>query len=122
MTALKTSDPLVFFGTLSYAHDLPSVESFGKVQTGDALGLQLGMALSLNPDTSMTFGLSQEFRRRTRLDGEALPGTDTLASTFLIGLGRVISPRLLLDVNLGIGLTRDAPDYVFQLSLPFRFR
>jgi hypothetical protein len=122
ITALKTSDPLVFFATLSYAHDLPSNESFGRVQTGDALGVQLGMALSLNPDTSMTFGLSQEFRRRTRLDGDALPGTDTQSSSFSLGLGRVLSTRLLLDLSLGIGLTRDTPDYVFQISLPFRFR
>jgi Putative MetA-pathway of phenol degradation len=122
ITALKTSEPLVFFGTLSYAHDLPSQEIFGRVQTGDALGLQLGMALSLNPDTSMTFGLSQDFRGRTKLDGDALPGTDTLSSSLLLGIGRVLTPNLLLDVSLGVGLTRDTPDYVFQVSLPFRFR
>jgi hypothetical protein len=122
VTAIKSSDPLVFFGTVSYAHDFPADESFGSVQNGDSIGLQLGMVLALNPDTSMTFGVSQDFRGRTRLDGEYLPGTDTISSSLLLGVGRVLSPSLLLDVSLGVGLTRDSPDYIFQISLPFRFR
>lgn len=122
LTALTTSDPLVFFGTLSYAHELAREESFGRVRGGDALGLDLGAVLALNPETSMTFGLSQEWRRRTRVDGAALPGTDAVSSTLDIGLGRVLTPRLLLDLSLGVGLTRDAPDYIVHLSLPYRFR
>jgi Putative MetA-pathway of phenol degradation len=122
ITAIKSVDPLVFFGTLSYSHDRPSNEAFGTVQNGDAIGLQLGTVLSLNPDTSMTFGLSQEFRGRTKLDSDPLPGTDTQSSSLQFGIGQVLSSRLLLDVSLGVGLTHDTPDYVFQISLPFRFR
>jgi hypothetical protein len=122
VTLIKRSDPLVFFGTASYSHDFASKQSFGTVQNGDSIGLQLGMVLSLNPDTSMTFGVSQEFRGRTRLDRDPVPGTDTLSSSLLLGIGQVLSPNLLLDVSLGVGLTRDSPDYVFQISLPFRFR
>ena len=122
LTALTTSDPLVFFGTLSYAHELAREESFGRVRGGDALGLDLGAVLAVNPETSMTFGLSQEWRRRTRVDGATLPGTDSVSSTFDVGLGRVLTSRLLLDFSLGVGLTRDAPDYIIQLSFPYRFR
>lgn len=122
LTALKSSDPIVFFATLSYAHDLRMHESFGTVQNGDAVGLDLGAALALNPDTSMTFGLSQEFQKSTRVDRNALPGTDKINSSFELGIAQVISPRLLLDLSLGIGLTHDAPDYVFQVALPYRFR
>jgi hypothetical protein len=34
----------------------------------------------------------------------------------------VLTPQLLLDLTLGVGLTRDAPDYTVQVSLPYRFR
>jgi hypothetical protein len=70
----------------------------------------------------MTFGLSQEFRARTQLDGVGAPGTDTAAASLQLGFDRVLTPRLLLDVTLGVGLTRDAPDYALQISLPYRFR
>lgn len=85
LTAIKSSDPLVFFVTLAYAHDLPADESFGKVRAGDAIEVDLGTVLALNPDTSMTFGLAQVFRGRTRVDGVPLPGTDTVASTLDLG-------------------------------------
>jgi hypothetical protein len=122
LTALKSSDPMVFFATLSYAHDLPRDEPAGTVKMGDGMGLDLGAVLALSPATSMTFALSQEFRARTQLDGSGLPGTDTIASSLQLGFDRVLTPRLLLDLTVAVGLTRDAPDYAFQISLPYRFR
>jgi hypothetical protein len=122
LTALKSSDPMVFFGTLSYAHDLGVDEPVGHVRMGDAIGLDLGAVLAVSPETSVTFGLSQEFRGRTQIDGVGAPGTDTVASTLQIGFDRTLTRRLLFDLTLGVGLTRDAPDYAVQISLPYRFR
>ena len=122
LTALKTSDPMVFFTTLSYAHALAAHEPSGVIQEGDGIGLDLGAVLSVSPETSLTFGLSQAFRSRTQVDRIAVRGSDTAAASLLLGLDRVLSPNLLLDLSLGVGLTRDAPDYTLQLSLPYRFR
>jgi hypothetical protein len=122
LTALKSSDPMVFFGTLSYAHDLGADVPAGHIQTGDAFGLDLGAVLAVSPETSITFGLAQDFRGRTQLDGVGAPGTDTVASTLQLGFDRVLTRRLLFDLTLGVGLTRDAPDYAIQISLPYRFR
>lgn len=110
LTALKSSKPIVFFATLTYVHDLPAHESLGSVQNGDAIGLDLGAVLALNPDTSMTFGLSPEFRGSARVDGNTLPRTETNLSSLNLGFSRVLSPRLLPDLCLGVGLTHDAPD------------
>lgn len=122
LTALKSSDPMVFFGTLSYAHDLGTDVPAGHIQTGDAIGLDLGAVLAVSPETSITFGLSQSFRGRTQVDGVGASGTDTVASTLQLGFDRVLTKRLLFDLTLGVGLTRDAPDYAVQISLPYRFR
>jgi len=121
-TAVKTAEPLVFFGTLSYAHGFGVDEPVGRVEPGDAIGLDFGTIVALSPDTSMTFALSQEFRSRTQIAGMGAPGTDTNASVLQIGLGQVLTPRVLLDLSLGVGLTRDAPDYAVQVSLPIRLR
>jgi hypothetical protein len=122
LTAVKASDPMVFYSTLAYAHDLPVRESFGRVAPGDAIRLDTGAILAVSPETSLTFGLSQEFRGKTQVDDTSIPGSDTVAASLQLGVGRVLSSRVLLDVTLGIGLTRDAPDYVFQVSTPIRFR
>ncbi|RAK60188.1 hypothetical protein DJ021_10435 [Phenylobacterium hankyongense] len=122
VTAVKSSDPMVFFATLSYAHDLAAHEAGSVVQPGDAMGLSLGAVLAVNPDTSLTFGLAQDFRARTQIDGVGAPGSDTTAASLQLGLDRVLGSGALLDVTLGVGLTRDAPDYALQVSLPIRFR
>jgi hypothetical protein len=122
LTALKSSDPMVFFATLSYAHDLAANEPAGTIQTGDAIGLNLGAVLAVSPATSMTFGLAQEFSGRSQVDRIGVPGTDTAAASLQLGFDRVLTPQLLLDLTLGVGLTRDAPDYTVQVSLPYRFR
>lgn len=122
LTALKSSDPMVFLATLSYAHDLAAHEPAGTVQTGDTIGLDLAAVLAVSPATSITFGLAQQFSSRTQVDHIGAPGTDIAAASLQLGFDRVLTPKLLLDLTLGVGLTRDAPDYTVQLSLPYRFR
>jgi hypothetical protein len=122
VTAVKSSDPMVFFGTLSYAHDQAAHAPGGVLKPGDGFGLSLGAVLAVNPETSLTLGLAQEFRARAQIDGVGAPGSDTTAASLQLGFDRVLTSRVLLDVTLGVGLTRDAPDYALQVSLPIRFR
>jgi hypothetical protein len=122
LTSVKSSDPMVFYSTLAYAHDWSVDESFGRVSPGDTLRLDLGAILAVSPATSLVFGVTQDFRGKTQVDGLSLPGSDTVASSLQLGVDRVLFRNLLLDVTLGVGLTRDAPDYVFQVSAPIRFR
>jgi hypothetical protein len=121
-TAVKSTDPIVFYSTIAYAHDWPVDESFGKVSLGDTYRLDLGGILSVNPATSLVFGLTQDFRGKTQVDGTSLPGSDTVASTLQLGVDRVLFRNVLVDISLGVGLTRDAPDYVFQITTPIRLR
>jgi hypothetical protein len=120
VTAVKSSEPMVFYSTLAYAHDLAVRESFGRVSLGDDIRWDLGAVLAVSPETSMTFGLSQDMRRKTEVDGVSLPGSDRLAASLQLGVQRVLTPDVLLDLSIGAGLTHDAPDYVFQISMPVR--
>jgi hypothetical protein len=122
LTALKSSDPLVFFSTVSYNYSLPVHEKFGNVRPGDVWTWEVGTVIAANPQTSLTVGFSQQFRGQTHLDGAPIAGSDGVAGVLEFGLGRVLSPSALLDFSLGVGVTRDAPDYQFQISLPIRFR
>lgn len=121
LTASKSRDPLVFFGTLSYTANLPAQEPVGRVHPGNILGLELGTILAVSPETSLTFSLNQDFVAKTRVEGTALPGSDRVSSVLQIGADTVLGSNLLLDLTVGVGLTRDAPDYQVLLSLPVRF-
>jgi hypothetical protein len=122
LTALKTLDPLVFYSTLSYSANLPYKEQIGEVHIGDDIDWQLGGLLAVSPDTSLSFGFDQQFRFDTRVDGKAIPGGNGVAAVAQFGVDQVLSSRVLLDVTLGVGVTRDAPDYSFMVSIPIRLR
>jgi hypothetical protein len=122
LTALKTLDPLVLFSTVGWAANLGYREKFGTVHAGDILDWQLGALLAVSPDTSLSFEFDQQFRDVTRVDGKAIAGSDGVAAIAQFGLDQVINSRTLLDITLGIGVTRDAPDYTVMVSVPIRFR
>lgn len=122
LTALNSADPMVFFSTLSFEHNLIANESFGRVGPGDTINWQAGALLAVSPDTSLSFSFAQNFRGKTRVDGAAIAGSDGVASVMQFGVDQVLSPRALLDVSLGVGVTRDAPDYTVTVSVPIRFR
>ena len=91
------------------------------VSPGDTFGVSVGTVLATSPDTSLRFALNQSFAKKAEIDGLKVPGSDEVSSTLSIGGSFVISPRILLDVQADVGLTRDAPDYAFLVSLPISF-
>lgn len=122
LTALKSIDPLVLFTTLSYSANLSREESFGRVHPGNAVAWQLGGLLAVSPDTSLNVGFAQQFKLRTSVDRMPINGSDGVAAVVQVGVDQVLSARTLLDVSLGLGVTRDAPDYQLLFSVPFRFK
>jgi hypothetical protein len=121
LTALKSFDPLVFFSTVTYTHSLPYKESFGTAHLGDDFNWQVGGLLAVTPDTSLSFSFSQLFKERTAVNGQPIPGSDGVAGQMIFGVDQVITPKMLLDVSLGVGVTNDAPNYSLTVSLPIRF-
>lgn len=133
LTAAKSSDPVVFFGNISYTenlaarHTLPSTDPntpggtmVGHIQPGNSYGFQLGSILALNPDTSMTLGWDQRFTRSAKLNGSMWPGSYLVEGTLRLGTSYVYAPGRILDLSFGVGLTPDTPNLQFSVGLPFR--
>lgn len=116
LTAVRRIDPLAFVGGLAYS---TSFEKNG-VKPSDQITLSLGTVLATSPDTSLLLLFQQSFAGDTEVDGRDLPGTDQEAAILTIG-GSLLSPRVLLDISTGIGLTGDASDYFIRAVLPIRF-
>ncbi|MCF4997888.1 hypothetical protein GIW70_18980 [Pseudomonas syringae] len=136
ISLVKTFDPAVLFGSLSYTHNLE--ESFddvsstvnqkvpGKVKIGDSFQIGAGIAFALNEKMSMSFSVSDLVQRRSKIkqdggDWESVISSDANAGYFNVGMTIAASDNLTIVPNLSIGMTDDAPDFSFSLKFPYYF-
>jgi hypothetical protein len=117
LTAVKSQDPLVFVGGLSYTHTFAEDD----VELGGVVGVSFGTVLAASPETSLRFFIDQSFVGEDEVDGVAVPGSDETVGLFTVGASTILTSRVFLDVELGIGLTESAPDYTINVALPIRF-
>jgi hypothetical protein len=120
VTSILTSDPVVFFGGLSYTANLPVNKSVGRIDPGDSYGFQAGVALSLNMDTSLSIGWEQRFTQNTEVNDQRIPGSYLNSGSLSFGVSHTTFAGRSYDVNANIGLTRDSPDAQITLAVPFR--
>lgn len=133
LTAAKSSDPVVFFGNLSYTENLPGRHTVpandpvnpdatmvGHFRPGSSVGFQLGSILALNTETSVTLGWDQRFTRATQLNGTTLPASYLVEGTLRFGTSYLYAPGRTIDLSFGVGLTPDTPNLQFSVGLPFR--
>lgn len=121
VSAVKIRDPVAFFGGLNYTVNFPDSRRGRNIDPGDAWGFNLGLALALNPETSINFQWDHRFTNHTDLDGENVPGTNFTVGIVRLGLTYALTRNVFLDMGVGMGLTRDAPDVVSTIALPVRF-
>nr|WP_158793248.1 transporter [Granulicella sp. L60] len=133
LTLAKSSDPVVFFGNLSYTANFagdhtvsandpnnPAATTVGHFKPGDAMGFQIGSILALNPEVSMTLGWDQRFTRSTTLNGADIPASYLVEGTLRLGTSYLYAPGRTIDLSFGVGLTPDTPNLQFSVGVPFR--
>lgn len=134
ITAAKTNDPLVFFGSVNYTKNLPAhhtvpisdptdpsvTSTIGYIRPGDAFGFDLGSVLAINPETSMTVGWDQRFTRQSKLNGQPLPASYLVEGSLRIGTSYMYAPGRMVDLSFGVGVTPDTPNLQFSVGFPFR--
>ncbi|XVO89735.1 hypothetical protein ACQ9Y2_11965 [Pseudomonas palleroniana] len=136
ISLVKTFDPAVLFGSLSYTHNFE--ESFddissdvnqkvgGKVRLGDSFQIGAGVAFALNEKMSMSFSVSDLVQRQSKLkpdgrDWQSVVSSDANAGYFNVGMTIAASDNLTIVPNLAIGITPDAPSFSFSLKFPYYF-
>jgi hypothetical protein len=135
VTFAKSSDPVVFFGNLSYTANLPadhtvsandpsnpSATIVGHFNPGNAVGFQIGSILALNPETSMTVSWDQRFTRSTQLNGTDIPASYLVEGSLRLGASYLYAPGKIIDLSFGVGLTPDTPNLQFSVGIPFRMQ
>ncbi|HEX7036334.1 MAG TPA: transporter [Pseudomonadales bacterium] len=122
LTAVHVADPVVFFGGLSYTYNESKRTDAGRFVSGETWGGQLGMAIALNLDTSLSFAFDQQFTRSSRLDGDRIPGSSLSTGNFVVGASYSATPDVTLDFSLRVGVTEDSPDIQVSFGIPVRLR
>ncbi|MCP3750708.1 hypothetical protein [Pseudomonas sp. SBB6] len=136
ISLVKTFDPAVLFGSLSYTYNMqdsfsdisPTINTKvpGDVKLGDSWQIGAGIAFALNEKMSMSFSFSDQFASKSKIkpDGgnwQSIPSSDYNAANFNIGMTLAATDNLTIVPNLSIGLTDDAPDFSFSLKFPYYF-
>jgi hypothetical protein len=133
VTWLYPSDPVVFFGNLSYLHNFPrdnvtrnlvlsGKENLGKVKLGDIVDVSIGMGLALNEKASFSIGYDQSFIGTTKQNNQTVPGSaKSVLGTLLIGGSYRFNPKRTVNFTLGVGVTRDTPDATVTVRVPMMY-
>jgi len=133
VTWLYPSDPVVFFGNVSYLHNfarnhvsrtllLAGKEQLGKVQVGDVVDFSVGMGLALNEKASFSIGYDQSWVGVTKQNNRTVAGSaKTVLGTLLIGGSYRFNDKRTLNFTLGVGVTRDTPDATVTVRVPMMY-
>ena len=141
VTWLYASDPVVFFGSLSYLHNFAredvsrttlsgapegfpqtTTEFLGEIDAGDIIGFNVGVGLALNERAAISIGYDHNIVQPSQQNGTDLPGSvRVVLGTLMLGGTYRISERTSLNIALGAGMTRDTPDVTLVARLPIRF-
>ncbi len=135
VSALKTIDPLVVFGSFTYFRNFPKNfgdideaqgDQPGRVDIGDAYQFGAGVAFALNEKSSISLSYNERLVGRTRIrragqDWQNIVGSQANVGFVNIGATFSLSRHLSLISTVGIGLTDDSPDLAVSVRLPYRF-
>lgn len=123
----KVIDPVVLFGSVGYTHP------FGRearirgekgpqwVLPGPSIRYTLGVGLAVNPRVVMTAMLEHVFTRPTRVGQKTLKESETNSAVFSLGVRYQWPSGRAMRVQVGLGLTSDAPDFTVMVDLPFSY-
>ncbi|OAJ57620.1 hypothetical protein A6V36_03870 [Paraburkholderia ginsengiterrae] len=136
VSLLKTYDPVVLFGSLSYTYNIArSFEDISSVQgqtqpatvkLGDIVQFGGGVALAFSDkdSASISYTMALEPESKTRAPGgsyEKVPGSETTAAALNFGLNHVVNKHLTINGSVSVGLTPDAPNFVVGVRFPYTF-
>jgi uncharacterized protein YcfL len=128
----KSIDPAMVFGAISgsysFTHKDLSQNISGaildEVKPGMSFNAAIGLAyaisyaLSMNIQFQYGYHMSTEYSFTNAAD-TSVPAYST--GSLVIGTGYRISPQTTLSFSLGIGLTKDDPDFFLLFRVPFTF-
>jgi len=129
----KKLDPVVAFGGFGYTYaleesglnqNLSTTKTLSKVQPSGAFALNMGLGYAMSYKASIHASVAYAYILNTTYhytDGTSSETGTAAAASLSVGTGWKVSSKRTVTVNLGIGLTNDAPDFSFSFRIPFDY-
>lgn len=121
ISAVKSADPVAFYGDLSYAYSFSRSVGGNELQPGGLFGLRLGSSLAATPEIALNLGMSFGFSAKNEVEGVSIAGSDRTIGTVDLGAGIILNRNTYLSIFGRAGVTEDAPDLTIGVALPIRF-
>lgn len=129
----KVIDPVMLFGSGNLTYAIPETDVnqlrggalLMEVKPGVSTSFSGGFAYSLSYDVSLSVSIqasytnksSYLFRNNSGTYSEAQSAA-AMSGIFNMSLGVRVSPKTITNIGAGFGMTDDAPDILFSLSMP----
>ncbi len=126
LTFVRTLDPAVVFGSIRYLWDIKNDfgNGVGTIDYGDSVEYSVGLAMALNERLALTMSLQHSLTDFTRQEANGersrIVGSDLNVARLFLGGSYRMSPMTTVNLNVGLGITEDAPDFQIELSVPLR--
>jgi len=133
MNMSKSVDPAMIFGSISTSYRFnqsglcQNVNGYiiDEVDPGMSYNASIGLAYAISYALSMNVQFQYGYNMKTDYH---YSNTDTVSTSpaystgsLVVGAGWRVSPLTTLSFSLGIGLTKDDPDFFVSFRLPFTF-
>ena len=132
MNMSKSIDPAIVFGSISGTYRFTcrglsqniSGAILDEVKPGMSFSAAIGLAYAISYALSMNIQFQYGYNMSTDYSFTNAADTTTPAystGSLIIGMGWRVSPKTTLSFSLGIGLTKDDPDFFLLFRVPFTF-
>jgi hypothetical protein len=121
LTAIKSFDPLILFGSVSYTHYFPE-EYFGvNIEPGDLYDVNAGLGFAVNDSGTISGQVFAGYQEEWTFNGTHVAETRTSPISLRLAYTHILSPRDLIEPSVLFGLTGDANDALLGLSYSHNF-
>lgn len=117
----KSTDPLILFFGVGLDYAIPKTFGEIKIEPGFRYTYNLGFGFALSERSTLGFSINGALSERLKVGGVPVANSVTELLTARFTLIQRIGQDFWLEPAMTVGLTDDAPDAAFSLSLRKRF-
>lgn len=121
LTAIKSCDPAVVYGGLSYTHIFKKSCNGQDIQPGEIIGYNFGTAFLINDQLTLGVQIAGSYQTEAKIDSEKILFSSAEPIVLRNSLTYALSKNIFIEPSIIFGLNDDAPDVTFDFSYSRRF-